>query len=106
MRGGSSGSAGGGEPSASIRTESLTSNPGPDDIQLDASQSEDKAPGTIVGYQFWVVDQATDATVAGPIIGGIPIVVVTLPPGDYRAYVTVTDNDGLSDTASRGFSVK
>ena len=106
VRGGSSGSAGGGEPSASIRTESLTSNPGPDDIQLDASQSEDKAPGTIVGYQFWVVDQATDATVAGPIIGGIPIVVVTLPPGDYRAYVTVTDNDGLSDTASRGFSVK
>jgi uncharacterized repeat protein (TIGR01451 family) len=106
VRGGSGGAAGGGEPSASLRTEALTSNPGPDDIQLDASQSEDKAPGTIVGYQFWVVDQATDATVAGPITGGVPVVVVTLPPGDYRAYVTVTDNDGLSDTASRGFSVK
>jgi uncharacterized repeat protein (TIGR01451 family) len=104
--GGGSGGTGGGEPSASIRTEVLTSNPGPDDVELDASQSEDAAPGTIVAYQFWVADRDSGAVVAGPIVGAAPAVVVTLPPGDYLANVTVTDNDGLSDTASRGLSVK
>jgi hypothetical protein len=103
---GGGGGGGGGEPRASLRTEALTSNPGPDDIELDASQSEDDAPGTIVSYQFWVVDQATDTIVTGPIAGPASIAVVTLPPGDYRGYVTVTDNDGLPGTASRGFSVK
>jgi uncharacterized repeat protein (TIGR01451 family) len=95
-----------GEPSASLRTEMLTSNPGADDVQLDGSQSEDDAPGTIVAYQFWVVDLDTDAVVAGPIVTASSVVVVTLPPGDYRGYLTVTDNDNLSDTESRGFSVK
>lgn len=101
-----SGGPSAGEPNASLRTEMLTSNPGPDDVQLDGSQSEDDAPGSILAYQFWVVDQDTDAVVAGPIVGASSIVVVTLPPGDYRAYLTVTDDSGLTDTASRGFSVK
>jgi uncharacterized repeat protein (TIGR01451 family) len=102
VHGSASESVGGGEPSASIITNTLTGN----DIMLDASQSEDRAPGTIVSYQFWVVDQATDLTVVGPLVGATPVTVVTLPPGDYRAFVTVTDNDGFADTASRGLSVK
>lgn len=107
VRSGSGGQAdpGDGAPSASLRTEILTSNPGADDVQLDASGSEDKAPGGIVAYQFRV-ETNSGALVAGPLAGPSSVQVVTLPPGDYRAYVTVTDNDGLTDSASRGFSIK
>jgi uncharacterized repeat protein (TIGR01451 family) len=103
---GPSGGPSSGEPDASLRTEMLTSNPGPDDVQLDGSQSQDDAPGSIVAYQFWVVDLDTDAVVAGPSVGAASAVVVTLPPGDYRGYLTVTDDSNLIDTESRGFSVK
>jgi hypothetical protein len=95
-----------GIPLARLRVEQITRETGePNVVELDGSLSSD-SDGTIASYTFAVVDLATDAVVFGPSTVATPTVQTTLPPGDYRASLTVKDNDDKESTpASRGFTL-
>ncbi|HZR84685.1 MAG TPA: PKD domain-containing protein [Candidatus Binatia bacterium] len=95
-----------GIPLAEIRIDQITRETGqPNLVRLDGSRSSD-SDGTIASYTFAVVDLANGATVFGPATGAAATADVTLSPGDYRATLTVTDNDGKSSAqASRGFTL-
>jgi hypothetical protein len=86
-------------PRASLRAEALTRTSGaPDRVALDASDSSDQ-DGTIVRYRF---DSGDGRIQDGPS----PTAEFVYAPGDYRAEVTVFDDDGNAATASRSFSEK
>ena len=66
--------------------------------RLDTSDSSDP-DGTIVRYRF---DSGDGRVVDGPA----PTATFLYAPGEYRATVTVFDDDGNPATASRTFSEK
>jgi len=86
-------------PRADLRVEPVSRHTGtPDPIELDGTRSTD-ADGTIVRYRF---DSGNGQVQDGPE----PKAVFTYAPGDYRATLTVWDDDGRSHSTSRGFSDK
>jgi len=95
-----------GIPVAKLRVEQITRESGePNLVELDGSSSSD-SDGTIASYTFSVVNLDTDVVVFGPSTVATATVETTLPPGDYRASLTVKDNDNkVSATASRGFTL-
>lgn len=72
-----------------------TAGPAPLAVQLDGSTSYD--PGSIVSYQ-WDFGDGTSSTAAAPSK-------VFSEPGAQYVTLTVTDNDGLSGTATRTLNV-
>jgi|GEM_PF-2618010 len=72
-------------------------------IDLDARASGGGI-GAIEHYRFWVVDHR-DRLVAGPRIVDVPRHGVALPPGRYRAFVSIADRAGAVEVASAGVVV-
>lgn len=81
-------------PTAIIQSN-ISAGAGPLSVQFTGSQSYD--PGTIVSY-LWDFSDGTTSTAADPFK-------VFTEPGDHVVTLTVTDNDGLTGTASRVISV-
>ena len=80
--------------------QSPSSNAGPDqmvfdEITLDGSMSEDP-DGEIVSYQ-WQIQHRENSTYDHTATGETPTV-TNLEPGFYDVTLTVTDNDGLTDS--------
>jgi K319L-like, PKD domain len=92
-----------GAPIARLKVNQVTRQTGePNLVELDGSASSDP-DGTVDSYSFSVLDVASQTVVFGPSTGATDTVETTLPPGDYRGSLTVTDNDGKVSTATRGF---
>jgi len=89
-------------PTPNLRVETADRDTGL--IRLDASDSFDK-DGSITSYTFWVTDLATGSFALSPVTGLQGIIERTLPPGDYRGVVEVTDDGGHTAQATRSFSV-
>jgi hypothetical protein len=89
-------------PTPNLRVETVDRDTGL--IRLDGSDSFDK-DGSIVSYTFWVTDLATGSFALSPVTGLQSIIERTLPAGDYRGVVEVTDDGGHTAQATRTFSV-
>ncbi len=91
-------------PTAVLTAAESTQVPGR--VVMDASDSFDP-DGEIISYTFRIDDLNGD-TVAGPVTSfDVPegsLDSVLLPPGDYIAFLTVTDNNGKTDTVEAAVS--